>query len=103
MRTDEQLPVAQPAKGANQGAQQTQRAHQHYQQWATGDGVKTRFALTKTPRDVTQIAVYVAGLRKRPAERGVAFDFSLVNGNGVVLFVAAPAAAANICFDVVST
>lgn len=92
-----------PSKAANQGAQPKQRAHQHYQQWAVGDGVKTRFPLEKTPRDISQIAVYAAGLRKRPAERGVAFDFSLVNGNAVVLFVAAPAAAANICFDVVST
>lgn len=95
--------AAPPAKGANQGAQPQQRAHQHYQQWATGDGVKTRFPLEKTPRDVTQIGVYVAGLRKRPADRGVAFDFALVNSNAVVLFLAAPAAAANICFDVVST
>jgi hypothetical protein len=93
--------AAPPAKGANQGAQPKQRAHQHYQEWFTGDGVKTRFALAKTPRDVTQLAVYVAGLRKRPAERGVAFDFSLV-GHGVLVFVAAPAAAANVCVDHVS-
>lgn len=93
--------VASPAKGANQGPQPQQRAHQHYQQWATGDGVKTRFALEKTPRDVTQIAVYVAGLRKRPADRGVAFDFSLAGS--VVVLVAAPAAAAPVCFDVIST
>lgn len=87
-----------PAKGANQGNEARQRAHQHYTEWFTGDGVKTRFALAKTPRDDTQIAVYVAGLRKRPAARGVAFDFSLSGGNTVV-FVAAPAAAANICVD----
>lgn len=89
-----------PAQGANQGAQSKQRAHQHYQDWFTGDGVKTRFALSHTPRDVSQLAVYVAGLRKRPKDRATAFDFSLAGS--VVVFVAAPAAAANIVVDLVS-
>lgn len=96
----EELGTATPSKAANQGAQEKQRSHQHYQEWFTGDGVKTRFALAKTPRDATQIHVFVAGLRKRPAERGTAFDFSIAGS--VLVFVAAPAAAANVCVDHVS-
>lgn len=73
------------------------RTHQHKQDWFTGDGAKTRFALSFTPRDVTQMAVYVSGLRMRPKDRGTAYDFAL--DGSVLVLVVAPAIAANICVD----
>jgi hypothetical protein len=93
--------IPQTTRSANQGAQSQARTHQHYQDWATGDGVKTLYFLTKTPRDVSQLAVYVNGARKRPKDRATAYDFSLSSNN--VLFVVAPPNGQYVCFDIISS
>lgn len=75
------------------------RTHQHFQDYFTGNGSKTRFALAHTPRDTTQMAVYVSGLRKLPKLLAAANDFSL--DGSVLVFAAAPANLAPILVDTV--
>jgi len=100
-------------KGIQQGGkiggteqQKRNRTHQHYQDWAIGNGVKTVYWLTKTPRDTSQLAVYVNGLRKRPKERATAYDFSL-SENRVTFVVAPPGPGppgpGYVCFDIISS
>lgn len=92
--------VPSTAQSANQGDQPRQRTHQHRQTWFTGNGTKTTFALPYTPRDLTQVAVYVAGLRKRPADKGTAFDFTITGSQ--LIFAVAPILGAAIGVDQVS-
>lgn len=93
--------IPQTSQSANQGAQPRTRTHQHYSERANGTGAKVLFALGHTPRDVTQLAVYVGGLRMRPKSRAVANDYSLFENR--VTFVVAPAAGVdNVCFDIVA-
>lgn len=91
----EQIPVA--GKIGDDPSQARNRTHQHFTNWFTGDGSKTRFALSFTPRDVSQVMAYVDGLRKRPADRGTAYDF-LIDGS-VIVFTVAPANTKAVCVD----
>lgn len=90
-----ELPVT--GRSANQGHQPLTRSHVHAQEWFTGDGTKTVFALSFTPRDTSQLAVYVGGARLRPADRGTAYDFT-IDGTKLVL-TAAPVLGTAICID----
>jgi hypothetical protein len=76
------------------------RAHSHYDQWETGTGAKTVFFLKKSPGRDGNLRVFVAGLLKRPNDRGSVYDYS-VSGT-TVTFTVAPAAAAAICFSLIS-
>lgn len=78
----------------------TSRSHTHTVQWATGDGTTTVFHLAKTPANASHLKVYVAGLLKRPHDRGTTHDYGL-SGN-TVTFTAAPANLAAIAFDQVA-
>lgn len=104
--------MAERLPGSTQGAPSTvkiggestalpSRSHEHRQVWFTGDGTTTQYALDWTPRDVSQIAVYVAGARQRPADRGTAYDFSLTGST--ITFSSAPAGSAAICIDEVTS
>lgn len=91
------LPVA--GKIGDDPQQRGNRTHIHYQDYFTGDGTETRFALSHTPRDTTQMAVYVAGLRLMPKQRAIAHDFTL--DGSVLLLTTAPANLAPIVVDLV--
>jgi hypothetical protein len=81
--------------------QARQRTHQHYTLGATGNGTQVLFPLTKTPSNASQIMVYVNGLRLTANAQGVTHDYS-VNG-ATVTFTTAPANAATITFDLISS
>lgn len=93
------LPVG--GKIGNDDVRARNRAHEHFTDWATGDGAKVLFFLSKTPRDPSQLWVYVDGKRMRPNDRATAYDFAL-SGNRVT-FAVAPAAGKAITFDQVSS
>ena len=78
----------------------TSRTHTHTVQWATGDGTTKVFHLAKTPANPSQLKVFVAGLLKRPNDRGTAYDYAL--SGSTVTFTAAPANLAAIAFDQVA-
>lgn len=79
----------------------SQRTHQHYRQWAEGDGATTVFYLEHAPAIAGPVLdVYVDGLLQRPAEPGLLHDY--VYAAGVVAFTAPPAVGAPICFATVS-
>jgi hypothetical protein len=80
---------------------------QQYQGWATGDGVTTEFPLPKKVGRLDDLCVIVAGLDKRPSDKGTAYDFKVrgitagYDGDtNMVKFTAAPAAGADIKFIV---
>jgi len=86
------------------------RMHQHYQQWFTGDGAKTEFLLTRTIGRPEDVAVYVDGLRMRPKDRGTAYDFKIrghsagyAGEKNAITFTAAPANGDYVCVDIIST
>jgi hypothetical protein len=81
-------------------AKASQRLSQPYQQWATGDGVKTTFFLTKAPTLAGGLLVSVHGLVYRPDENGTAYDYA-VDGNKVTFHIA-PTAGWNIGFFLLS-
>lgn len=89
------LPVAGKIGDDNQQARN--RTHVHYQDYFTGDGSQTRFALSHTPRDTTQMAVYVAGLRLTPKIRATAYDFAM--DGSVLVLTAAPSIGVHILVD----
>lgn len=95
MTAPQRLPVAGKIGDDNQQARN--RTHVHYTNWFTGDGTTTRFPLAFTPRDVSQVMVLVDGMRKRPADRGVAYDFSL--SGTVIVFTTPPANTKHVCVD----
>lgn len=86
------------------------RLHTHYSLWFVGDGATTEFRLEKTVGRVDDVAVYVDGVRQRPAEKGTAYDYSirgLTSGydgeRNAVRLVVAPLATVDVCIDVIST
>lgn len=52
-------------------------AHKHYSVEFTGDGATREFALPVTVLRVENVAVYVAGLRRRVSRRGTAYDYQV--------------------------
>lgn len=94
---DTPLPVA--GKIGDDDQQARNRTHRHYIEWFIGDGATLEFVLSKTPANVSQLMVFVAGLLMRPNDRATVYDYAL---NGArVKFTVAPANLANIgCSEV---
>jgi hypothetical protein len=99
MTAPQNIPAA--GKIGTDDQQARNRTHSHYTQQLVGDGVTTFFALLKTPANVSQIMVYVAGLRLIPSDRGTPNDYT-VNGSTITLTVA-PVNGVPITFDFVSS
>jgi hypothetical protein len=64
--------------------------HEHVVQWAVGNGSATAFWLTRNPKRLDDLMVFVNGALKRPAEKGTANDYTFVPGSNKVTFAAAP-------------
>lgn len=86
------------------------RLHQHYSLNAVGDGATVEFFLTKTLLRLADLTVTVGGVQKKVSDRGTPNDYSVrgltpgYNGSAnAVKFAAAPANAAVIIFNIVST
>jgi hypothetical protein len=77
------------------------RTHQHYTFSAKGDGTTKLFPLGKTPSNSSQLMVYVSGLRMTASNRGTPNDYTIVGST--VMFATAPANAAPITFDLISS
>lgn len=83
-------------------------AHRHYQQWVTGDGSTTEFALDVTVLRLEDVKVFRAGLLLRPSDRGTAYDYQVrgltpgfAGDSNRVRFTAAPGMGVAVCFDLV--
>jgi hypothetical protein len=92
-------------RSARSQEQTNARVARQYTSWATGDGVKTEFALPKTLVRPDDLAITVAGLIQRPSDASGAYDYDVrgfrpayAGDKNMVKFTVAPAAGVHIGF-----
>jgi hypothetical protein len=94
-------------RSARPQEQTNARVARKYSSWATGDAVKTEFALPKNIVRLEDLMVTAQGLVLRPADSAGVHDYevrgirpSYAGDKNMVRFAAAPAAGVNIGFHI---